>query len=301
MNEPQMMIPWFPFIVLAVVLLFAFSGGRVCRSHRSGIAVAAGIAILGLLLLTAGLLLAAIFLIGRAPTGMKPVPELKVEESYGPLPPAQPRQIPLELDSEPLAEQIEPARNRSQNVAHAGNVPPATNADRPAWMDAETGRIGNVYRTRITVGPYLSRAECEKDLPEALQKAVRDYATRHMGEEKAARVWLPESYIDEHIVRDEWQERRQTTIDELVYLHELLEFDLDAKRRIEASYQQAVVYDRLIYTAAGGGTLLGLLTILFAYLKLDTRTRGLYTGRLRLSATAAILAIAVIAGLLVMA
>ncbi|HVA45628.1 MAG TPA: hypothetical protein VNH11_04510 [Pirellulales bacterium] len=166
-------------------------------------------------------------------------------------------------------------------------------------MDAETGRVDNLYRTRITVGPYLSRTECENELPEALHKAVRAYAARLLGEEKAAHVALSDSYIDEHIVRGEWEERRQTTIDEMIYLHELLEFDGDAKQRIEGSYRQAMVSERLAYTAAGGGALLGLLTILFAYLKLDTLTRGYYTGRLRLTATAAILALAAVAGLLV--
>lgn len=293
MSEQQVMIPWFPFIVVAIVLFFAFGSRRACGSHRSGIAAAAGVAIIGLLLLLAGLLLAAILLLGHSPIGFHGVPEQATVESY--LSPPPPPEIPVELGSPSLVEKPEAPPSTSQMTSLA------TNANRPAWMDAETGRIGNIYRTRITVGPYLSRAECEKDLPEALQRAVRTYAARLLGEEKAAHVSLSDSYIDEHIVRGEWEQRRQTTIDDLVYLHELLEFDSDAKQRIEASFRQAVVFDRLTYTAAGGGALLGLLTILFAYLKLDTLTRGYYTGRLRLTATAAILAIAAIAGFLVLA
>jgi hypothetical protein len=177
---------------------------------------------------------------------------------------------------------------------------PATSPPRPAWMDAETGRVGDVYRTRLTVGPWLSRSECERELPEALREAVRTYADQLLGEGKGRFVDLPMSYIHNQIVHGEWEERRQQTIDTMTYLHELLEFDRDARQRIEAEYKESVVLGRLGYTAAGGGALLGLLTIAFGYLKLDTLTRGHYTGRLRLTATAAILALAAVAGLLVM-
>jgi hypothetical protein len=87
----------------------------------------------------------------------------------------------------------------------------------------------------------------------------------------------------------------------MISLHELLEFDSHANQMIEASYRRSVVQSRLGYLSMGGGTLLGLLTIVFGYLKLDTLTRGYYTGRLRLTALAAILGLAVIAGFLVMA
>jgi hypothetical protein len=147
----------------------------------------------------------------------------------------------------------------------------------------------------------MSRTECERELPGALRGAVATYADHLLGEGKGKLVNLPMSYIHEHIVHGEWEERRQDTITTMISLHELLEFDSHANQMIEASYRRSVVQSRLGYLSMGGGTLLGLLTIVFGYLKLDTLTRGYYTGRLRLTALAAILGLAVIAGFLVMA
>lgn len=173
---------------------------------------------------------------------------------------------------------------------------------RPAWMDGPMGRVGNVYRTTVKVGPSFSRTECEQQLPDALRLAVRIYTDHFLGDGKGQYVNdLDMSYIRNHLVRGEWEERRQTTFETMITLHELLEFDSEANEVIEASYKQSVVMGRLGYTTMGGGAILGLLTILFGYLKLDTLTRGYYTGRLRLTAATAILALAAIAGLLVMA
>lgn len=172
---------------------------------------------------------------------------------------------------------------------------------RPAWMDAQQGLVGGVYRTTVKVGPSFTRTECEQQLPEARRLAVRTYTDHFLGEGRGRYVDLPMSYIRNHLVRGEWEERRQTTFETMITLHELLEFDSEANEAIEASYKQSVVMGRLGYTAMGGGAILGLLTILFGYLKLDTLTRGYYTGRLRLTAATAILALAAIAGLLVMA
>ena len=61
-------------------------------------------------------------------------------------------------------------------------------------------------------------------------------------------------------------------------------------------HQQALVAERLKYTAVATGGLFGLLATVFGYLKLDTLTRGYYTGRLRMAAAMTILAL--VAGLL---
>lgn len=173
-----------------------------------------------------------------------------------------------------------------------------TGAPRPAWMNGQMGRVGDVYRTSVKVGPAFSRTECEKQLPTTLQDAVQTYADHLLGEGRGRFVHLPAAYIRNRLVRGEWEERRETTYDTMFTLHELVEFDREANEAIEANYRQSVVMGRLAYTAAGGGLVLGLLTILFCYLKLDTLTRGYYTGRLRLTAAVAILALAAVAGLL---
>jgi hypothetical protein len=185
----------------------------------------------------------------------------------------------------------------AESPVDEATVPPV-GAPRPAWMDGQMGRVGDVYRTTGKVGPAFSRTECEKQLPRALDDAVGTYADHLLGEGRGQFIHLPAAYIRNHLVRNEWEEQRETTYDTMFILHELLEFDREANEAIEANYRQSVVMGRLAYTATGGGVVLGLLTILFGYLKLDTLSRGYYTGRLRLTAAAAILALAAVAGLL---
>ncbi|HVX14606.1 MAG TPA: hypothetical protein VHC22_25690 [Pirellulales bacterium] len=208
------------------------------------------------------------------------------------------------LNQIPLADFPDALRNDKSAALSDTGATPSSNAEpggksRPAWMDTAHGRVGDVYRTTVTAGPWLTRAECEEQLAGVLREAVQRYADRFLGEGKGRFVDLDMSYIHDHIVRDEWEERRQQTIETMTYLHELLEFDQAANRAIDASYKQTVVKGRLGYTAIGGGVLLGLLTVVFGYLKVDTLTRGYYTGRLRLTAATAILALVAVAGLLV--
>jgi hypothetical protein len=82
-------------------------------------------------------------------------------------------------------------------------------------------------------------------------------------------------------------------------LHQLLVFDDSVNQEIDRRYRESHRAGRLAYTGAGAALLLGLIATMFGYLKLDTLTRGYYTGRLRAAATAAILALAMVAGLLV--
>lgn len=279
-------------IVIVVFLVAALFSGRIW-------AVLAGV--VGTLLLVVGGLLAvgAFFLLGRSvhETAILEVPPARRIELKVPMPgPPPPALAPEAPDAAETAAPETHPRMVEQTPPEAPSGPP-----RPAWMDGPLGRVGNVYRTTVKVGPSFTRTECEQQLPEALRLAVRTYADHFLGEGKGQHVNLDMSYIRNHIVRGEWEERRQTTFDTMITLHELLEFDGEANETIEANYKQSVVMGRLGYTAMGGGGILGLLTILYGYLKLDTLTRGYYTGRLRLTAATAILALAAIAGLLVKA
>ena len=84
--------------------------------------------------------------------------------------------------------------------------------------------------------------------------------------------------------------------------HALVSFDpefrkqLDAQRPVlERKWKEIAVRGRLAGTALVFGLFLSLLAVVFSYFRLDTATRGYYTGRLQLLAAAAILAV-VIAG-----
>lgn len=164
------------------------------------------------------------------------------------------------------------ADNAASPVENADPRP--VGAPRPTWMDGQMGRVGDVYRTTVTIGPAFSRTDCEKLFSQALDDAVRTYADHLLGAGRGQLVELPDTFIQNHLIRNEWEEQRDTTYATIITLHELLEFDREANEAIEANYRQSVVMGRLAYTAAGGGVVLGLLTTLFGWLKLGTLLRG---------------------------
>lgn len=204
--------------------------------------------------------------------------------------------------SEVISELAPPARPSA-----AAPAPPATpiqahtaGAAPPHWMDEPMGKRDGVYRTIATAGPYATPQECNQRLNEAIDEAVRNYIERFMSRRSPAQgeIELPPAFIHERIARDEWLQQSQYAVGPMYNLHQLLIFDDGVNQEIDRRYRESQVAGRLASTGAGAALLLGLIGTMFGYLKLDTLTRGYYTGRLRVAATAAILALATVAGLL---
>jgi len=77
----------------------------------------------------------------------------------------------------------------------------------------------------------------------------------------------------------------------LVNLHLLLKFDSEARRFIAQRWKELVIQDRMTRVGCGLLGLVGLLGVVFGYLKVDLATGGTYRGWLRCAAGLAILAI----------
>jgi hypothetical protein len=74
-------------------------------------------------------------------------------------------------------------------------------------------------------------------------------------------------------------------------VHALIEFGPDFRQQVTRKWTDLTAYYRLLQTGlVAGGSLLFLGTV-FSYFRLDTATRGYYTGRLQFMTAAAILAI----------
>src|SRR5205814_196301 len=86
---------------------------------------------------------------------------------------------------------------------------PAANP-RPSWIDAPPKLTGGVYRTKVTVGPFATREECDRALPAVLLKATNNYIDSFLGEGASRWVKLPPGYIMEP------GEKRERIIDGLV-------------------------------------------------------------------------------------
>lgn len=175
----------------------------------------------------------------------------------------------------------------------------------PEWAHGGDRLVDGVYRMPVSIGPYPSAADCDREKPQAFADAVKRYANEYLTEGAGERVSIPTAYINQHIYRTTAEEWRETSLGRMVIAHHLLEFDDGVRHHIEDVYRESLVAQRLKYAGLGAAGVFGLLATVFGYLKLDTLSRGYYTGRLRATAVAAILGLVatlvLAAGLLVVA
>ena len=188
-----------------------------------------------------------------------------------------------------LADEEQILAARSTTAAEAGPSPSSRPRTRPAWVNAPPQLVGDAYQMSIAVGPYTTRAECDAKLPEALQEALGHYVDVCLGDQAVDDIRLPADYLRQQLVKAQWEETRQLSVGPMIWLHVLLQFDRKIKDRILEEHRQAIIGQRLHAAATWSAIGLALLTVAFGYLKIDLATGGVYRGRLRLAAAAAIL------------
>jgi len=167
-------------------------------------------------------------------------------------------------------------------------------AERPEWVDRQPDRNQQgEFEMPIAVGPYTTRAECREELAASLERAVGDYAAAAIGPQARGAVHLPPAYIQDKIVRQEWDEWKQyePPLGEMVKLHVLLVFDREAGSRLSEEWNRILVGRRLRAVAGAGAVLLALLSTAWAYLKIDLATGGAHRGRLRFGVAAVLAAV----------
>jgi len=171
-------------------------------------------------------------------------------------------------------------------------------AQRPAWVDQPLGKQGSVYRTRIAVGPYKTRQECDREIVKEALQAARSVIDRQVGSSNQISDRSLQPYLfSPRILKEEWEEHKESdtaAVGEMIYLHALLEFDERSWRELARMQHEREITQRLEKVGVGAGLLLALVGTAFGYLKVDTITRGYYTRRLQLAAGAVILGIAAV-------
>ena len=189
-----------------------------------------------------------------------------------------------------LAEAIAKERNRPGSG-------PAGAPPRPAWVDAEPGMVGEVYRMTAMVGPFATRQECDEAQPDALREVAADYLDKYVGPAPPYSVRVSPEFLQEKVVTETWEEERMTDFGPgigtrpMIRRYVLLEFTKEVQNELKRQ-------QRLWYTGYGLAGVLAVLGLAFAYLKINLATGGRYRGRLRAAAVAVILA-AVVAVVLI--
>jgi hypothetical protein len=184
----------------------------------------------------------------------------------------------------------------------------------PSWVGRDGFREGNVYKTAVTLDPGPTQQLCEEELLlPAVREKIKAYAGAKLGPEAARRVRLPDEYIRNQMIGDDlwvqpvkvesfseldhklgreiWGEAANASTDHWVRLHALVKFDADVDSRIKQQWIAALRFQRL--QGVGGIVVIVLLALagLYAYLRFDLATGGVYRNRLRVAALTAIMLI----------
>ncbi len=159
--------------------------------------------------------------------------------------------------------------------------------DRPAWVAVQHAREGSVDLLAVSSGPHYTRGQCRLALDDEIRKATAQYVNDHLGARQTETFLSyevpPSARYDEEVV---------FSFGPMHQSHALLKFDDGFRRRVERDWKDTIALGRLFKTGFAAAAVLALLATFFAYLRVDTATRGYYTGRLRVGAAAAILGLA---------
>lgn len=181
---------------------------------------------------------------------------------------------------------------------------------KPAWADAPAGLVDGAYQMVVTVGPYKTWEECERALDDKLREGVNQYIETYAEGEPdldpraVARVSLPMDYVRKSIVKELYCEQivsRTPAIGSMLQLKVLLAFDRQANVQIQEAMRKVIVAERIRWSGVGLAGVLLTLLVVYAYLKTDLATQGVYRGRLRLAALLMILGVCAAAVLAVAA
>lgn len=180
------------------------------------------------------------------------------------------------------------------------HTPPKVNPDsvvipegRPEWVGRNV-TVGSEHSLAVCSGPYSSEAEAERALDNVLKTKTDEYIAEQLGSTLAPQlVGYDVQKIKRELVRSPnvYHEQIAVSIGPMHQVHALLEFGPEFRQEVTHKWTDLTAYYRLLQTGLiAGGALLFLGTV-FSYFRLDTATRGYYTGRLQFMTAAAILAI----------
>lgn len=207
-----------------------------------------------------------------------------------------------ELTSEEIAEietriqqQLSEPSSSEISLEKGSQLAELLTTDQPAWLTIPSEQFLISHKRAVASDLFFSEQACDKSLGSEMSAAVRDYINAYLGDENAAMlVHVDDEYIRKNLVSDQFDEVWDVKQfgKQMHRQHALLDFSESFRELLDSKWSDVVQTSKLLTTGLGAGGLLGLLGIAFAYLRLDSATKGYYSGRLQFLAGAAILALA---------
>ncbi|MDA1055434.1 MAG: hypothetical protein O3C40_33970 [Planctomycetota bacterium] len=178
---------------------------------------------------------------------------------------------------------------------------------RPDWVETEASNSDDRYQIAVESGLHVRKRTAQQSLRDEVKAAVDAYVNDYLNSELAST--LSGYSIEEResgaartinlrldgktfeIARERFDEQVEFDYGVMNQSHALVKIDKNVKEALDQHWSKVRAASRLFQTGLGAGAILLLLGTMFSYLKLDTATRGYYTGRLQFGAAGAILAI----------
>lgn len=178
---------------------------------------------------------------------------------------------------------------------------------RPDWVETEAVKGDQFYQVAVESGLHVRRQTARQALRDEVKGTVDAFVKDYLGSELAPTLagysieeseagaartislWLDGTTYE--IGREQFEEQVEFDYGVMNQSHTLIKIDENLKDALDQRWSKVRATSRLFQTGLGAGAVLLLLGTMFSYLKLDTATRGYYTGRLQFGAAAAILAV----------
>jgi hypothetical protein len=155
--------------------------------------------------------------------------------------------------------------------------------NRPNWIESAPTYEDGVLSVAVKAGPYRSVRECEPDLQREVSVAVTEFINDHL-HAKHASTFINFS-LDElrrrKVVREQFSEQLETSLGVMSQVHAKLAFDSGFRDELDLRWSEIRARSKLAQIGLGASIITLLLGTLFSYFKLDTATKGYYTGRLQ--------------------
>jgi hypothetical protein len=165
--------------------------------------------------------------------------------------------------------------------------------NRPSWIEAGPQIEGELYKVSVRAGPYRTLRDCQPDLEREIQLAVEDFTRDHLRQPHAPMLisYTMNDLRRRNVLQEQFSEQLETSLGLMNQVHARLVFDNEFRDELDRRWAEIRSKSRLAQTGLGTGIVLLFLGTLFSFLKLDTATKGYYTGRLQFGAAATILAL----------
>ncbi len=185
----------------------------------------------------------------------------------------------------------------------------------PAWINNSTKRVGDTWQELVVTDEYATPEECYREADRLLLLTTRqhlqtligdgdgsyevartEYSTGHNRDAatnaiaaELSKMGITIDYVRRKIAKKEWLATRDHDFGPMKKLYTLVEFSSPIDRELEQCWDAYHRQTRLAMVGVGAGSIVGLLGLAFALLKIDTLTKGYYTKRLFIGVPAAII------------